>query len=113
MASVDHDIVVVGAFRSLVRREGHHGGCRMRSGSACPSGAPDFASGFHGGSCCPVICVSLFHVIVLSFEFLLFLLFGCLVSIYFLINHIFYKVMLAGFVSHSLISKLLFNKNNV
>jgi len=32
-----------------------------------PSGAPDFTSGFQIGSCCPVICVSLFHVIVLSF----------------------------------------------
>jgi len=29
------------------------------------SGVPDFTSGFHRGSCCPVICVSLFHVIVL------------------------------------------------
>jgi len=25
----------------------------------------------HKGSCCPVICVSLFHVIVLSFGFLI------------------------------------------
>jgi len=32
------------------------------------SGASDFTSGFHKGSCCPVFCVSLFHVIVLSFE---------------------------------------------
>jgi len=31
--------------------------------NAYPSGAPDFTSGFHRGSCCPVICVSLFHVI--------------------------------------------------
>jgi len=44
-------------------------------GAACgtwnvyPSGAPDFTSGFHRVSCCPVICVSLFHVIVLSFGF--------------------------------------------
>jgi len=28
---------------------------------------PDFTSGFHSGSCCPVICVSIFHV---SFGFL-------------------------------------------
>jgi len=34
-----------------------------------PSGAPDFNSGFHRGSCCPVMYVSLFPVIVLSFEF--------------------------------------------
>jgi len=38
-------------------------------GNAYPSGAPDFTSGFHRGSRCPVICVSLFHVIVLSFGF--------------------------------------------
>jgi len=62
----------------------------IMTGAACgavnayPSGEPDFTSVFHGGSCCPVICVSLFHVIVffLSFEFFLFLLFDCLVSIY-------------------------------
>jgi len=34
-----------------------------------PSGAPDFTSGIHRSSCSPVICVSLFHVSVLSFEF--------------------------------------------
>jgi len=39
------------------------------AGNAYPSGASDFTSGFQRGSCCPVICVSLFHVIVLSFEF--------------------------------------------
>jgi len=45
------------------------------TGAACgaenayPSGAPDFTSGFHRGSCCPVIYVSLFHVIVLCLEF--------------------------------------------
>jgi len=39
------------------------------AGNAYPSGAHDFASGFDRGSCCPVICVSLFHVIVLSFGF--------------------------------------------
>jgi len=33
------------------------------------SGEPDFTSGFRRGSCCPVICVSLFHVSVLSFGF--------------------------------------------
>jgi len=38
-------------------------------GNAYPSGAPDFTSGFHRGSRCPVICVSLFHVIGLSFDF--------------------------------------------
>jgi len=34
-----------------------------------PSGATDFTSGFHRGSCCPVICVSLFPVIFLYFVF--------------------------------------------
>jgi len=29
-----------------------------------------YTSGFYRGSCCPVVCVSLFHVIVLSFVFL-------------------------------------------
>jgi len=33
------------------------------------TGAPGVASGFYRGSRCPVICVSLFHVIVLSFGF--------------------------------------------
>jgi len=37
-------------------------------GIAYRSRAPDFTSGFHTGSC-PVICVSLFHVSVLSFGF--------------------------------------------
>jgi len=44
-------------------------GATRGAGNAYPSGAPDFTSGFHGGSCCPVIYVSLFHVIVLSFGF--------------------------------------------
>jgi len=46
-------------------------GAACGAGNAYPSTAPDFASGFHRGSCCPVICVSLFHVIVLSFVFLI------------------------------------------
>jgi len=37
--------------------------------NAYPSGAPDFTSAFRRGSCCPVICFSLFDVIVLSFGF--------------------------------------------
>jgi len=44
-------------------------GATCAAGNAYTSGAPDLTSGFHRGSCCPVICVSLFHVIVLSFEF--------------------------------------------
>jgi len=38
-------------------------GAACGAGGAYPSGAPDFTSGFHRGSCCPAICVSLFHVI--------------------------------------------------
>jgi len=45
-------------------------GAACGAGHAYPSGAPDdFTSGVYKGSCCPVICVSLFHVIVLSFGF--------------------------------------------
>jgi len=44
-------------------------GAACGAGNPYPSGAPDFTSGFHRGSCCPVIYVSLFHVIVLSFGF--------------------------------------------
>jgi len=39
------------------------------AGYAYPFTTPDFTSGFHRGSCCPVTCVSLFQVIVLSFGF--------------------------------------------
>jgi len=56
-------------------------GSACGAGNAYHSGAPDFTSGFHRVSCCHVICVSLFHVIVLSFGF--FLLFDWLVSIIF------------------------------
>jgi len=38
-------------------------------GNAYASGPPDFTSGFHRGSCCPAINVSLFHVMVLAFGF--------------------------------------------
>jgi len=41
----------------------------MRVGNAYHSGTPDITSGFYRGSCCPVICVSLFDVIVWSFGF--------------------------------------------
>jgi len=44
-------------------------GAACGAGNAYSSGAPDFTSGFHRGSCRPVICVSSFHVIVLSFGF--------------------------------------------
>jgi len=53
-------------------------GAACGAGNAYPSGAPDFTSGFHRGSCCPVICVSLLHVIVLSFDCS----FDCLASIF-------------------------------
>jgi len=48
-------------------------GATCGAGNAYPSGAPDFTSDFHRGSCCSAICVSLFHVIVLSFGFLVFI----------------------------------------
>jgi len=44
-------------------------GAACGAGNAYSFGAPDFTSGFHRGSCYPVICVSLFPVIVLSFGF--------------------------------------------
>jgi len=43
-------------------------GAACGAGMLTLSGAPDFTYGFHRGSCCPVICVSLFHVKDLSFE---------------------------------------------
>jgi len=60
-------------------------GTACGAGNAYPSGAPDLTCGFHRGSCCPVICVSLFHMIVLflDFEFLLFPLFDYLESTFF------------------------------
>jgi len=59
------------------------------AGNTYPSVAPDFTSSFHRRSCCPVICVSLFHVIsfIFDFEFWLFLLFDCFVSIFFTLLH--------------------------
>jgi len=39
------------------------------SGNAYPSGAPDFTSGFHRGSCCPVICVFYFILYSCLFYF--------------------------------------------
>jgi len=47
-------------------------GASCGPGNAYPFGTPDFFSGFHRGACCTVICVSLFHVIVLSFWILSF-----------------------------------------
>jgi len=47
-------------------------GAACGAGNAYPSGAPDFTSGFHRGSWCPVICVSSFQVSlvfwILSFD---------------------------------------------
>jgi len=44
-------------------------GVACGAGNTYPSGKPDFTSVFRRGSCCPVICVTLFHVTVLSFGF--------------------------------------------
>jgi len=55
-------------------------GTACGAGNAYPSGAPDFTL------CCPVICISLFHVIVLSFGFsVLIVPFVSLLGIYFLL----------------------------
>jgi len=39
------------------------------AGNAYPSGVPNCPSSFFRGLCCPVICISVFHFIVLSFGF--------------------------------------------
>jgi len=44
-------------------------GAACGAGNVYTPGALDFTSDFHRSSCSPVICVSLFHVIVLSFVF--------------------------------------------
>jgi len=54
-------------FHALIRHWDIMTGAAYGAGNAYCTGAPDFTSGFHRGSCYPVICVSLFHVIVLSF----------------------------------------------
>jgi len=71
LASVGHDIVAMSTFHSLVRHRGHHDGCHAAcgAGNTYPSGAGGFTSGFHRDSCCPVICVSFLHVVVLSVDF--------------------------------------------
>jgi len=61
---VYQDFVVMSVLHSILT------GATYGAGNAYPSGAPDFTSGFYRGSCCSVNCVSLFHVIVLSFAFL-------------------------------------------
>jgi len=40
-------------------------GAAWGAGNAYPSGAPAFSSGFHKGSCCPAMCVSL--VLIVTF----------------------------------------------
>jgi len=67
MTSVGHYTVVMSTFHSLIGDIMTGAACG--AGNAYPSGAPDFNFGFHRGSCCPDICVSLFHVIILDFEF--------------------------------------------
>jgi len=58
-------------------------GAACEAGNTYPSAVPDFTSSFHRDSCCPLICVSLFHVTVFFFGGgLFFLLFDCLVSIF-------------------------------
>jgi len=82
MTSVGHEIVV------WVRFIPWYDIGNIMTGTACgakhsyPSGAPDFTSGFHRSPCCPVICGSFFHVIVLSFWILSFDWFFCLIVWY-------------------------------
>jgi len=46
-------------------------GDAFRTGNAYPSGVPDVTSGFHKGSCCPVIRVSFgFWVLIIPFVWL-------------------------------------------
>jgi len=73
MPSVYHEIVVMSTFIPWYDIGNITTGAASGAGNTYPSGAPDFISSFHKGSCCPVICVSLLHVIVLSFEFWLLL----------------------------------------
>jgi len=67
MTFVCCDIFVMSVCHSLIQHRGLHDGCRMRRRKSYPYGEHNFTSDFHRRSCCPVICVSLFHVIVLSF----------------------------------------------
>jgi len=69
MASVDHAIVVMSTFIPGYDIGDIMTGAECGAGNAFPSGKLDFTSGFHRGSCCPVISVSLFHIIVLTFGF--------------------------------------------
>jgi len=69
MPSVCHYIVVICAFYFLMRHRGHHDGCLMLNRKCLPFRSTWFHLCFHRGWCCPVVCASLFHVIVLSFGF--------------------------------------------
>jgi len=44
-------------------------GAVCEAGNSYPAGASDYASGCYRSPCCPVICVALFHVIVLLLRF--------------------------------------------
>jgi len=71
MTSVGHDNFVMHEYLSFIYYDIGESMTGAASGAenAYPSGASNFTSGFHRGSCCPVICFSLFHVLVLSFGF--------------------------------------------
>jgi len=53
-------------------------GAAYGAGNAYPSISPYFASGFYRGSCCPVFCVILSNVIVMSFGFWVLVVLVCL-----------------------------------
>jgi len=65
MTSNGRNIVMMSTFHYLIK----HGAACGAGNVFYPFRTPDFISGFHRGACCPVICVSLFHVIVLSIGF--------------------------------------------
>jgi len=63
-------------------------GAACRTENAYPSAAPYFTFGFHRGSYCPVVCVSLFHcnclvVWILSFDWSVCLI-ACYLNIFYL-----------------------------
>jgi len=81
ITSTGHDIIVMSSFHFLIGDIVTGAACG--AGNTYPSWASDLTSGFHRGSCCRVICVVLFHVIVFSFGFwVLIVPFVWLLSIY-------------------------------
>jgi len=71
-------------------------GAACGAGKSYPSRAPYFTSGFYRGSCCPVICVSSFHIFVFGFWVVI----VCVVFLYILLRSFelfLYNYQLFGF----------------